>query len=231
MLEWQLLAAREAGIDDIVVVTGYRSEAVTYPNVRYIENPLFDITNMVETLWCAEALFSDDFIVSYGDILYEPGVLERLIDAKAHISVVVDKGWQSYWEQRFPDILEDAETLKVDNHGFIQEIGQKPQSVNDIQGQYIGLTLFRDMGVSSLRVVYGSAVTADKAGENPFGCPRTLPQLYMTDILQAIIETGMPVREVPIERGWLEVDTPTDVELATELIQIDGDGFTIKVNP
>ena len=35
--------------------------------------------------------------------------------------------------------LRDAETLKLDPDGNIIEIGKSPKSLDDIQGQYIGL--------------------------------------------------------------------------------------------
>ena len=35
--------------------------------------------------------------------------------------------------------LDDAETLKIDDHGNIKELGKKAFSYNEIEGQYIGM--------------------------------------------------------------------------------------------
>ena len=72
----QLATLRGAGITDIVIATGYRGEMLELPGTRRVHNPLWETTNMVETLFRAEAEFGDDVVVSYGDIadeLGEPG--------------------------------------------------------------------------------------------------------------------------------------------------------------
>ena len=151
ILQWQISAVKKAGLKDIAVVKGYMGERIAYKGIRYFTNEAFASTNMVETLWCAEPAFGDGFIVSYGDILYEPEILRRLVESDHPVSVVTDSDWNSYWSLRFDDILEDAETLVVDDAGQITEIGQKPEHVGQINGQYIGLTAFWGEGVEILR--------------------------------------------------------------------------------
>src|SRR3954465_14723962 len=119
LLEWHTDALRKAGIDDITIVTGYRSElvdALGYPTVR---NPRFDATNMVASLMCARALLdgSDDGIVSYGDLVFEARVAPALADAarssRASVAVTVDRRWKRLWDLRMADPLTDAETLRI----------------------------------------------------------------------------------------------------------------------
>jgi L-glutamine-phosphate cytidylyltransferase len=228
LLDWQLDIAHEAGIRQIAIVRGYEKEAIERPNVKYFENPRFATTNMVETLWCAESVFQDGFVVSYGDIVYEISVLRHLLSSKQEISVVVDLGWEKYWRQRFDDILEDAETLQVDEDDRITHIGQKPQEVFQIQGQFIGLLAFQGEGVRNLRTVYEQAKAEALAGRNPFGGHRPINQLFMTDLLQGIIDAGFTVYQVPIHRGWLEIDSLKDLRLAEELIKIQGNDLRIS---
>ena len=216
LLAWQLWAARQAGVRHIAIVRGYQAGAITASGVTYFENPAYATTNMVESLWCAESVFRDGCIVSYGDILYEPWVLRRLLAAEHEVSVVVDQGWRPYWEARFGDPLLDAETLSVDGGGRIAHIGQTPTDLDEIQGQYIGLTAFRARGVEGLRAAYRRL--------------RHVRRLCMTELLQAIIDDGVPVHQVPIERGWLEVDSLRDLELAEQALQVAADGFTIAAS-
>ena len=151
LLDWQLAVARSEGISDITIVRGYLREMVDRPGVSYFDNLEYRTTNMVETLWCAESVFGNGFVVSYGDIVYESRVLRKLLSADHPISVVVDQGWRSYWEKRFTNVLDDAETLEVNESGKITSIGQEPSCISEIQGQYIGLTSFREDGVKALR--------------------------------------------------------------------------------
>ena len=57
---------------------------------------------------------------------------------------------------------------------------------------------------------------------NPFGGPRSLDQLYMTDLLQGMIGQGERLVALPITRGWVEVDNPRDLELAEQYAAAGG---------
>ena len=65
--------------------------------------------------------------------------LQSILKSEADISVVIDKDWRKYWSARMENPLEDAETLKINEEGTIKELGKKPTSYDEIEGQYIGL--------------------------------------------------------------------------------------------
>lgn len=228
ILDWQLQAIRKVGITDIAVVRGYKKDTIDRNDILFFENPLFDSTNMVETLWCAESIFGDGFIMSYGDIIYEPSVLDSLLAAKQSVNVIVDMDWQMYWERRFENVLDDAETLQFDSTGRITSIGQKPKSINEIGAQYIGLMSFKGEGVDAWRSVYAQAQYEAAQGRNPLRGQRPLNKLYMTDMLQGIIDSGFPIHGVPVRRGWLEIDSLKDLEIANQSIHPVKEGFRIR---
>ncbi len=91
----QVATLRAAGIEDILIATGYKAEMLALPDTRQVINPDWATTNMVETLFCAEEYFSDELIVSYGDIVYEPKVLAALLACPHDISVTVDLNWKA----------------------------------------------------------------------------------------------------------------------------------------
>jgi len=207
LLDYQLAVLRDQGIEDIILVKGYLSDTlhrkgiVTYCNERYAD------TNMVWTLFCAEEEMTGDVIVSYGDIVYSKEVLMKLMKSSQDISVVVDKGWQTYWASRFDDPLDDAETLKIGQDGKIAEIGQVPSNLGEIEGQYIGLMKFSEKGLSKLKGVFKKAKSTGKLGT------KQPEKAYMTDLLQAVIDEGHDVYPVFIDGGWVEVDTINDLNL------------------
>ena len=71
--------------------------------------------------------------------------------------------------------------------------------------------------MKSLLDAYRSAEAAEAAGSLPFGGPRSLDRLYMTDLLQGMIGRGSKLRAAPIDRGWVEVDNPGDLEIAERI--------------
>ena len=108
-------------------------------NIAFIPNNKYNETNMVHTLFCAETEMDDDLIISYSDIIYTRNVLKSLIENNNDIVITIDKNWLDLWKIRMTNPLIDAETLKINDSGNIDEIGKKPESYIDIKGQYIGL--------------------------------------------------------------------------------------------
>lgn len=206
LLEHQLETARAVGLKDLHVATGYREDVIAYPGVTKHQNPEYATTNMVATLFCAESIMDDDLIVSYGDIVYQPDVLRALMDSPAEVSVVVDLAWQRYWAARQEDPLIDAETMKLRADGTIAELGKKPESLEDIQGQYIGLMKFSRQALGQIRRFYHDLDRSARYDGKDF------PNMYMTSFLQLIADRLMPLQAVFIRNGWMEIDAPSDLE-------------------
>ncbi len=206
LLEHLLDTARQVGLTDLHVATGYREEVIDYPGVVKHQNPRYDSTNMVATLFCAEEIMDDELIVSYGDIVYQPDVLAALVASSAEVSVVVDREWKRYWQARMENPLDDAETLKLGSNGEIRELGKKAKSYDEIEGQYIGLMKFRKDALEKIRPFYHRLDKEARYDGKDF------ENMYMTSFLQLIADRLMPLTPVFIENGWMEVDAVSDLE-------------------
>ena len=64
-----------------------------------------------------------------------------LINSKKNIAITFDSNWRDNWAEKFSNPLDDLETFKVVNN-YIMELGNKPQSLDEIDGQYMGLLRF-----------------------------------------------------------------------------------------
>ena len=208
LIERQIATLRAAGMENIIIATGYRAEMLCLEQTRQVHNARWKTTNMVETLFCAEAAFGQDLIVSYAVIVYEPRVIEALLQSKPDISIVVDRNWRALWEFRFQNPLADAESLRIDDDGHIIEIGQPAASLDEIEAQYIGLMRFRGAGIEALRSAYHSLHTHQRGWMDQ----RPPEQAYMTDLLSEMIVLGHKLQPVVIDGGWLEIDTVQDYE-------------------
>ena len=162
---------------------------------------------MVESLFCAEQFPDDDTIIIYGDIVFRPEILTALIAAPSALPVIIDLNWRELWEMRMENPLLDAETLKLNSHGQIVELGKKPVSYADIQGQYIGMFKFSRKAIPEICSLYHSLDRSQLYDARQFS------QMYMTSFLQLIADRLMPLTAVPIHGGWLEVDSPEDLRL------------------
>jgi len=206
IIDYTLETLRACGVSDIVIVKGYRAVALQRANVRFAVNPNYANTNMVETLFCVEDELNTDVIVSYGDIIYESQVLEKLLEYRGDFGVVVDHGWLELWQSRMENPLADVESMKINANGQIIELGKKPESLAEVQGQYIGLFKISAAVLPIVKDFY------HKLDRRKSYDGRAFEQMYMTSFLQLIIDDLMPIDAIAINRGWLEIDCPKDLE-------------------
>ena len=207
LVQYQIDVLRNAGIQDINFVGGYMIERLKSFNIPIYENRFFDSTNMLFSLFCAKELFNhkEDLIISYGDIVYSPEILEQLIESTLPISVVVDDNWKEYWESRFENVLDDAESLILKNGDEIVEIGSRVTNVSQIQGQYIGLIKLSGIGRDKFLQNYELSKSMLVNGKE-------ISNAYMTDFLQELINRGEKVNAIKTNAPWIEIDNCTDLE-------------------
>ena len=217
LLEWQIETFHNQGIDDITIVTGYKSDLIKNPELKKIKNEHYDSTNMVETLFCAQNELKESTIVSYGDIIFTEKILEKLVKDTNDFSVIVDENWHDLWNLRFKNPLDDAESLQIDENSFLQSIGQPVKKIEEIQSQYIGLMKFQNEGIVDLKSCYKNTKEISKKGINPLNIKTNFENSYMTDLLNYLIKIGTKIKAVKIFGGWLELDSMNDYELYQNL--------------
>jgi choline kinase len=203
LLDWQLEALRDAGITDIAIVTGYKRELLANRGLVEFHNPRWAKTNMVSSLsYAAEWLQAEPCVVSYSDIFFAPSAVQSLMSSSATLAVTYDQKWLQLWTHRFGDPLLDAETFRLSPDGILTEIGSKPKSVDEVQGQYMGLLRFTPEGWAEV-VRIRATLPAEQCD-----------QMHMTGTLQLIIELGkIPVYALPYQGKWGEIDNPKDLKV------------------
>lgn len=210
ILQHALDSLRAAGVTDTCIVTGYKPDLLQGHSTTTRHNGRFESTNMVHSLFCARDLMGGDadVLVVYGDILFRPSLVEALARDPAPMAVAINTRWLQLWTERMDDPLADAETLRLDEQGNIVEIGRRPRSLADIQGQYTGLIRFSR---AALPAVLDFHAALDR---NALYDGKAFDQMYMTSFLQQLIDHHRPIRAVLVDGGWLEVDSPADLEHA-----------------
>jgi choline kinase len=207
LLAWQRAALAAGGVDELAVVAGYRAEQLGSGDWRLFRAPRWGRSNMVTSLRSAAPwLRTSACVVSYGDIFYTGATVARLVEAPGELAICYDPHWYELWRRRFGDPLDDAERFKLGPESSVRQIGGRPRSVEEIEGQYMGL----------LRFTPASWATAE-------ALLATLPsdrqdRMDMTTLLQGLIDAGRRVEAVPCIGGWGEVDQQSDLALYAELI-------------
>lgn len=207
LLELQIESLLTAGIAQIGIVVGYKKELLSGRGLTEFHNARWQETNMVSSLECADSwLSSGPCIVSYSDIFYQPSAVRNLINSAALLAVTYDKNWRQLWEKRFGDPLLDAETFKLNANSEVIEIGQKPSSVEEIQGQYMGLLRFTPESWAEVK-----RIRSHLSGQQ-------CDSMHMTGTLQLVISAGnCAISAIEYCDQWGEVDCENDLMFFRDL--------------
>jgi len=198
LIQWQLDALKSTSIEEISIVRGYLSETFDF-ELTYFENERWAETNMVGSLLSARIwLESTTCITSYSDIVYSSDAVNRLINASGDIVITFDPRWEELWSKRFEEPLTDAETFRLSGNRVI-EIGQKASSMNEIEGQYMGLVKYTPDGWNQVENYLSELDQIE------------VDRMDMTRLLQNLISRGVVINSVPIKDKWFEVDSESDL--------------------
>ena len=152
---------------------------------------------------CAdEWLMASPCVISYSDIFYFSSAVNLLLKSNAKLSITFDPNWEQLWTKRFTNPLIDSETFKINKEYIISEIGNKPNSLDDIQGQYMGLLKFTPFSWQEAK-----KICLQKS-------PNELDKLDMTSLLQLIINKGnIEIKGIPYFEEWGEFDSSEDLNV------------------
>lgn len=199
LLDWSIDSLHAAGINEIKVVGGYCREQLKGPfEVR--ANPRWEQTNMVRSLLAVEDLLEKaQVLVAYSDIVFHPDHVRALLAAESP-AITYDRRWKELWSERFDDPLKDAETFKLEGDRVV-EIGRKPERLEQIQGQYMGLLSFTPDAWAKVSALLRQCTDAE------------LDRLDMTSLLSRFLASGHRLHAVGVDGRWCEADSETDLAL------------------
>jgi phosphoenolpyruvate phosphomutase len=216
ILDRQLGALRGFGIRDITVVRGYMKERVDPPGVRLVDNDRYRETGELYSLFEAGEALEGPFVFLYGDIIFEPAILEKLLRTSADVAVVVDRAFPDTYRAGVsmppgPFDLVVTERPANGRRFVAPEGGSRVLRIGpevpaeEAHGEFIGMAMFSAKGAATLRAVYEELSRTRAEG---------LERGSVTQILQALIDGGQPVLAVEIHKGWMEIDSFEDYRRA-----------------
>ena len=199
-------AYNAVGIKDILVVRGYKKEAVNLPNLTYIDNLEFAETGELASL--SQALQSrrgrfQPTIVSYGDVLFNKYIPQALCQEQDDCVIFVDSNWRDqssyarlggFAECSIPNSRK-AFNAKI----HLKQLG-KTLPEESIHGVWMGFLKLSSSAASQVNDLLLDML-ADPANRRA-----GIPQL-----LQALLEQDVPVRVLYTVGHWLDVNSLEDV--------------------
>lgn len=214
ILEHQVDAFNAAGIKDIAVVLGWKKEAVTLPNLRRYVAP--EGEGELSSLLAAAAELKRRCVVLYGDILFDASLLERLLQAEGDVVLVVDRADVGARPGR--DLVETANAVQAGGRyltGGSDALKRIGRDIPGANGEWNGMLMLSEAGAAAVT----RTVEALRARKGPVHQAPALAQAALTDLIQALVDAGTPVRVIETFKGWTEIDTFEDYRRAWTLVR------------
>lgn len=214
ILDYQIEALAANGVHDLVLIKGYQAEVFGYPQYRSYLNHNYQNNNILCSLMMAADEMDTALIASYSDILYDAPVVKALLSSPHDISLVVDTDWQKKYEGRTEHPESEAEKAVFNERQEVLSLGKilNLKSDDSPPGEFIGLFKLTERGAGIFKACFEEAKRLYDG--KPFYNAPVFEKAYITDMMLYLIEQGVPVHAVPITEGWMEIDTPQDLERA-----------------
>ena len=204
LLDWQLDTLAANGIEEAVVVTGFRDDQIEAslerrsggPIVRTIYNPFYKVADNLGSLYVAREELAGDCLVWNGDTLVSKALMARVLgNDRQGICVTVDR----------KDRYDDDDMKVVEQGGKLKAIGKRISEC--VNAESIGLLAFRGGGSAQFR----------EAIEKAIRTPEGTTVWYLRVIHHIAQSAEVWVFDIQGEE-WGEVDFPADVESAGKLV-------------
>ena len=207
LLDRQLDALAANGVEEAVVVTGFRDDQIEAalerrgdagPRVRTVYNPFYKVVDNLGSLFVAKEEIAGDVLVWNGDTLVSDELMAAVVgnSGRSGICVTID---------RKDGYDEDDMKVVVDGDGRLHAIGKR-LDMADVNAESIGLLAFRGDGAETFRRAIERAIRTSEG-----------TTIWYLRVIHQIAQEG-PVWTLDIKgQDWGEVDFPEDVEAAKAL--------------
>lgn len=226
ILGWVWDALSSVGVEELVVIRGYRGDVLErfvrtlVPNVTFVDNHEWQTNNILLSLACARRYLDQPCYMTYSDIVFTRGVARAAADSTAEIGLVIDRQFRDIYVGRTEHPLDEAEVSDLLPDGSVARVGKKALPPGDAIGEYIGLTRLGARGVAIVANTLDQLAQRYLGREDePFQRAARYRNAYLTDLWQQLIDTGIQIEPILIDGQWREIDTGQDLERARQLLE------------
>ncbi|MFN2562343.1 MAG: NTP transferase domain-containing protein [Jatrophihabitans sp.] len=197
LLHRQVEALTRAGVENIIVVVGYRHEEIRSAapeRVRFIYNEQFAVTNSMYSFHLARSVIRGDVVVLNSDVLFPFELLERVLDGGGS-ALAMDSASGA-----------DPEHMKVHLRGDRLVLMSKQLSPRFTHGENVGLLLLKAAAAQASLAAAGALL---RRGHQRGWLAQAISTIARTHRICAVDIAGLP---------WVEIDYPEDLVVAREVV-------------
>ncbi len=205
LLDRQLDTLVANGIDEVVVVTGFRDDQIEAslakriggPRVRTVFNPFYKVADNLGSLFVARHELVGDVLVWNGDTLVSDELMRRVVANRGQVGICVTIDRKDGYD------TDDMKVIAAED-GRLRAIGKR--IATGVNAESIGLLAFRDDGAARFRSAIERAMRT-KEGTT----------IWYLRVIHHLAQNGEVWTYDIAGEQWGEVDVPEDVPSAEAL--------------
>jgi len=205
LLDRQLDTLVANGIDEVVVVTGFRDDQIEAslarrsagPRVRTVFNPFYKVADNLGSLFVARHELAGDVLVWNGDTLVSEELMRRVIANQAQDGICVTIDRKDGYDQ------DDMKVIAADD-GRLRAIGKR--IADGVNAESIGLLAFRGDGAARFRAAIERAMRTSEG-----------TTIWYLRVIHHLAQNGEVWTYDISGEQWGEVDFPEDLASAEAL--------------
>ena len=205
IIHHQLESCMNVGIKDFVIVLGFKMEQlkahilekINSEQVTFIENPIYDTTNTLYSLWLTRDHLDDDFIYFNADVLFQSGLLKKISKSSLYSQLLLET----------KSCAEEEVKMIIDGEMRILQIS-KQLPIPKCAGEFIGIGKFNKDIIE--RFVHYLQFGVDNEQSNNY-FEYAVDLLSKDKVLKAVSTNGIPC---------IEIDFPEDLARAKEMFSL-----------
>ncbi|MGI9229491.1 MAG: phosphoenolpyruvate mutase [Gammaproteobacteria bacterium] len=201
---------RRQAVKSITVIAGYKAEKLVNSDYELCINEQYETTGELVTLACAVEKYTDDMIITYGDLLFRGYIVRDLLESVGDIVVVVDSALHadapisSPPDYAYCDRPDDRSLFMADV--TLKHISEKQKlDIGEPAGRWIGMLKVNAVGRGWIE----QAISELQQRED-------YSQLSIPDLLNYLVDDGKTVKVHYISGHWLDVNTIDDLDRAAD---------------
>ena len=131
-----------------VVIRDFVQRKLKKADIEFVYNPWYESSNMLVTVWLAREFIRRGFIVIYGDVVFEPEILRRIIKNQDDIVLGVEKKVCDEEDEKI--CVKDKLMTLSKIYNKLPFPKHKCVPTNEAYGEFIGIAKFNRWGASIL---------------------------------------------------------------------------------
>jgi phosphoenolpyruvate phosphomutase len=227
ILDYQMENLKGVGLKNIVLVRGHEGSQFKRNDLILLDNHEYATKHILHSVFVAREYMKNGFMLILSDILFNTEIIRKLIECDADIVLVVDNSYR--FHKDVPKNLDlvvsrqkrsaSLRTLSPTRMIEVRGIGRKIMK-ELADHEFVGIAYFSENVAQALLKIHDEC---EKTVKGRFHEAVSFEKADMTDYIQELIDRGFTVNGLEVFKGWMEIHSQEDVQLAEmELLEKKG---------